>query len=150
MATLQNTNDFREAIRYLQSVNHFGDVILQLNVGDTLAECEVLDDDTLTDITPDVPTLEAGLDGANADISEQTARDTVLANAKAQAAAIPSWATWTEAEALAWHDTNITNALPVANLAAANAVLDKLATENRALVRMVIALRNQLYPDLQD
>jgi hypothetical protein len=74
----------------------------------------------------------------------------VQANAKTQAAAIPNWATWTEAQALAWHDTNITNAIPVANLAAANVVLDKLATENRALVRMVIALRNKLYPDLQE
>jgi hypothetical protein len=73
----------------------------------------------------------------------------VQANAKSQAAAIPSWASWTEAEALAWHDTNIANALPVANLAAANVVLAKFEQENRALVRMVIALRNQLYPDLQ-
>jgi hypothetical protein len=73
----------------------------------------------------------------------------VQANAKSQAAAIPSWASWTEAEALAWHDTNITNALPVANLAAANTVLTKLEQENRALIRMVIALRNQVWSDLQ-
>lgn len=149
MATLQTTEHFREAIRYLQSVNHFGSVILQLNIGDTVAECEVLDDATLTDLTPDTATLESALDSANADIAVQEAQATVQASAKTQAAAIPSWASWTEAEALAWHDTNITNALPVANLAAANTVLDKLATENRALIRMVIALRNQLYPDLQ-
>ena len=80
--------------------------------------------------------------------TEQTAV-LVQTAAKAQAAAIPSWAAWTEAEALAWHDTNIANALPVANLAAANVVLGKLEQENRALVRMVIALRNQIWSDLQ-
>ena len=66
MATLQTTNDFREAVRHLQSINHFGDVILQVNIGDTVAECEVLDDDTLTILTPDTATLEAALDSANA------------------------------------------------------------------------------------
>lgn len=149
MATLQTTEDFRKAISYLQNVNHFGNVTLQMNIGDTVAECEVLDDDTLTDITPDTATLEAALDSANAALTEQAAQATVQANAKVQASAIPNWATWTEAEALAWHDTNIANALPVANLAAANVVLDRLATENRALVRMVIALRNQVWSDLQ-
>lgn len=86
MATLQTTNDFRDAIRYLQSIDHFGSVILQVNVGDTVAECEVLDDDTLTDITPDTVTLEAALDSANAEISESEtkaiARTLMLSDAK--------------------------------------------------------------------
>lgn len=69
MAVLQTTEDFRKAIAYLQSVDYFGAVILQLNIGDTVAECEVLDDATLTDITPDTPTLESALDNANADIA---------------------------------------------------------------------------------
>lgn len=78
------------------------------------------------------------------------AAETVQANAKVQAQNIPNWASWTEAEALAWHDANIANALPVANLSSANTVLARLEQENRALIRMVIALRNQAWSDLQD
>lgn len=149
MSAIISTEDFRKAVAYLQSTNYFGAVVLSLNIGDIVAECEVLDDDTLTDITPDTATLESALDSANAQLTEQAAVATVQANAKTQAAAIPSWASWTEAEALAWHDANIATQLPVANLAAANTVLAKMEQENRALIRMVIALRNQLYPDLQ-
>jgi len=69
--------------------------------------------------------------------------------AKTKASAIPNWASWTEVEALNWHDTNIQNALPVANLTEANTVIQKLETENRALLRMVLALRNKVFPDLE-
>jgi hypothetical protein len=70
MAILQSTEDFRLAIAYLQSVNHFGAIVLQLNIGEIVAECEVLDDATLTDITPDTATLESALDNANAEITQ--------------------------------------------------------------------------------
>lgn len=61
---------------------------------------------------------------------------------------IPGWATWSTDEALAWHDANIGDVLPVANLTEANAVLEKLAQENRALVQMVLALRDATWPNL--
>jgi hypothetical protein len=77
MATLQSINDFREAISYLQSVDHVGSAVLQVNVGDTVAECEVLDDETRTDITPDMATLESALDSANAEIATQQTIETL-------------------------------------------------------------------------
>ncbi len=73
----------------------------------------------------------------------------VMNGAAAQAANIPQWASWTEAQALSWHDTNIGSLLPVANLAQANSVLAAMNTELRALIRMVIALRNYAFPRLQ-
>lgn len=150
MATLQTINDFREAITYLRKIDYFGDTTLHIGIGDTVAECEVLDDETLTILTPDTPTLETALDGALADMAAQETVASVQANAKAQAAAIPNWASWTEEEVLTWFDTNITNALPAANLAGANVVLGRMATAQRAMARMIVALRNAQYPDLQD
>jgi len=50
---------------------------------------------------------------------------------------IPDWATWDEATALAFFDANVTTA------ASAIPVL-------RAMVRMLIALRNETWPGLQD
>jgi ribosomal protein L10 len=81
--------------------------------------------------------------------TESEAIQTVENNAKAQAQNIPAWASWTESEALNWHDTNIAAKLPVASLTEANVLLTVLETENRALVRMVIALRNKIFPDLE-
>jgi len=76
---------------------------------------------------------------------------------------IPGWATWTEAEALAWATTNLVDqvtalaaVLPVANLTEANdalaeiyATLDKLVVAQQAQARMLIAIRNKLWPDLE-
>jgi hypothetical protein len=90
MAILQTTEDFRKAIAHLQSVNHFGSVTLQLNIGDTVAECEVLDDDTLTDITPSIPTLESALDAALVTSSTANAETTQAANAKTALQALMS------------------------------------------------------------
>lgn len=86
--------------------------------------------------------------------------------AKGKVAAIPSWASWTEDEALAWHDTNIADPLTTvpdidgltaqqfqANVQAIMAlyqdVLAMIETENRALVRMALALRNETWPGLE-
>lgn len=80
---------------------------------------------------------------------EQQAED-LQADTVNQVSAIPNWASWDETTALNWHDTNIAANLPVANLTEANAVLADLETENRALVRMVIAMRNKLWPHLQE
>lgn len=154
MATIDNRTKWRDAAAHWITVNRQTITGIPGSVPPSDEDFDpllgVITDGTGANITPSLATLEAALDSANAAVVVKAAQVAVQANAKAQAAAIPSWAEWTEAEALAWHDTNITNALPVANLAAANVVLDRLATENRALIRMVIALRNQVWSDLQE
>lgn len=74
----------------------------------------------------------------------------VAEGALSQAAAIPQWAHWTMAQALDWHDTNITNHLPISNLSQANAVLAAMNMELRALVRLCVALRNRFFTGLQE
>jgi len=72
--------------------------------------------------------------------SDQTAQlaiDIVKADAQTQASNIPNWATWNEVTALAWFDANVTStadALPVM----------------RAMIRLLIALRNEAWPKLQE
>ena len=82
----------------------------------------------------------------------EEAAETTVAN-------IPGWATWTEAEALAWHDVNIAD--PIENapvVTSQNAVqvlqgvvdmLRIMEDENRALVRMALAMRNKIWPNLE-
>lgn len=74
----------------------------------------------------------------------------VQESAKTQVQAIPSWASWTEAQVLAWFDTNVANLLPAVNLAEANTIMQNMATAQRAMVRMLVALRNETWPDLQE
>ena len=64
-------------------------------------------------------------------VEEQREQD-----AEQAVANIPNWATWTEAEALVWFDAN------VVDLASARTVL-------RALVQIVLAMRNKLWPNLE-
>ena len=85
--------------------------------------------------------------------------------AEAKAAAIPDWATWTETEALAWFQTNIADLLAAIpdidtlidtqyqnNAKAIAAQYQKIITAqaqaNRALIRMILALRDQIWPGL--
>ncbi len=89
---------------------------------------------TLAELEVAWPDVEAAL------LTEQQAADkaeATLAEADAQSAAIPGWATWTEAEVVAYIDTN------VVDLASAKAVL-------RAMARMLVALRNKNWPNLQE
>lgn len=61
----------------------------------------------------------------------------VKSDAQSHAANIPNWATWDEATALAWFDANVTtaaDALPVL----------------RAMIRLLVALRNETWPGLQE
>lgn len=91
------------------------------------------------------------------DTNTRTATQTAAAEdaarkaaAKTTAAAIPSWATWTEAQALAWLDGHVssTQVSAISSLAEAKAVLADMATLNRALVRLVVALRDHSWPEL--
>lgn len=72
------------------------------------------------------------------------------AAAKTNAAAIPSWATWDEAEVQAWIDGKFdqTTVDAISDLASAKAVIGDMATALRAMARMVIALRDAQWPDL--
>lgn len=65
---------------------------------------------------------------------------------------IPGWATWNEAEALAWLNNNLSDAQVdlVANLADARALMKKQNTAIKAMAQMLIALRNHSFPGLED
>ena len=92
----------------------------------------------------------------------QAARKT---NAAKTARAIPSWATWTQAEADAWATTNIATPLATARtslpatltLATARAafvvllnILDKMWQLQKANAQMTLALRDEIWPDLSE
>jgi len=87
--------------------------------------------------------------------------------AETNAGNIPGWAHWTEAEAETWFNTNIDTPLADARtsidgLAALNIttfkavinglldILDSMATMIWAMARMIIALRNKTWPNLQE
>lgn len=65
---------------------------------------------------------------------------------------IPGWATWSEAEALDWWNTNLSDAQvdAVANLADAKVILKRQNAAIRAMARMLIAMRDRLWPGLAD
>ena len=80
--------------------------------------------------------------------------------ARAAAKAIPSWATWTEEEALSWATTNIgtpllegRNSLPTTltltstrlSILTIITIMDKMFTLQYAIIRMIIALRNKVF-----
>lgn len=90
--------------------------------------------------------------------------DAVEQNAIHQAKNIPGWATWDETQAQTWHDDNIRNPIDqlkidvvnITNLATALPVLvtivdvlDKLGVEGWSEARMLIALRNKVFPNLE-
>jgi uncharacterized membrane protein len=87
-----------------------------------------------------LPTEQEIIDAWQLIIEEQNKQieiGNVKDNAKTQFRNIPNWASWTEDETLTWFDANVTNAssaLPVM----------------RNMIRMLIALRNEVYPDLQE
>lgn len=102
------------------------------------------------DITPDEPTLTQALVDLAIQESNQQSSNAVQAGAKAQMQAIPNWASWTEAQALNFYDVNVTDEITnVTNLAEAKAMLAQMATAQRNIIRMTIALRNEALSDLQ-
>jgi hypothetical protein len=79
-------------------------------------------------------------------------RDAVQSGAQAQAAAIPSFAFWTEQRGLDWIANHIGPARidGITNLAEAKAVMNDQTIAFEALWRMIVAMRNQLWPNLQE
>lgn len=86
------------------------------------------------------PTAEQQLEAAAHQISEQSL---------AQAGAIAGWARTSEPDALAWHDANIRAPLDALADGPQKTLLQAMATEQRAILRLVIALRNRTWPHLE-
>src|SRR5574341_1736014 len=99
---------------------------------------------SLSEVLAIWPTIQAELQALdNQNLLQQAA--------KSVAAAIPNWATWTQAEFQAWYDANIspTQINAITSLAEAKSILLKQSAAIEALAKMAVAMRNQLWPDLQ-
>lgn len=137
--------EWANAIQQLISEGYFGAVVLSHNGSSRdedglpilYAELFILDDETQTDIKPSEQVLIDALSRWQTAQLAVDAIENVKAGAKTQAGNIPAWAGWTEAQALAWIDANVNS------LASAKVAL-------RAMAQMLIALRNETWPDLQD
>ena len=73
-------------------------------------------------------------------IADEMDTAAILAGAKTQVQNIPGWASWDEQTADDWITANVEP-----ELSSAPATLQAL----RAMARLLIALRNEIYPDLQ-
>lgn len=74
---------------------------------------------------------------------------TIQAASKEHIKAIPGWARWTVEEAGEWYGENVSDLLPVANLADANIVLANMAQAQWAEIQMLLEIRNRLWPELE-
>ncbi len=93
-------------------------------VGDDVAEAQTQIQTVIDSHTPDPLYFPEDLERIRQEQAEQNVSD------------IPGWATWTEAEALAWFDANVTDTATAIQV-------------ERALVRIVLAMRNKLWPNLE-
>jgi hypothetical protein len=98
------------------------------------------------------------------DKTDEQLAEIVRAGAKSQIQGIPGWFKWDEETALAWHDEHVGDVIDpvpddltglsqlqlVGHIETLIAVNKSMNTELRAMARMMIALRNELNPDLQD
>lgn len=75
--------------------------------------------------------------------------DAIQAAAKENVKTIPGWARWTVEEAGDWYAANVSDLLPVANLAEANELLANMATAQWAEIQMLLEIRNRLWPELE-
>lgn len=109
--------------------------------------------------TPEIPKPTEAEVYAEWDIfqAEQEAEATDAASdelkvtaAKSRVKVIPGWATWNEATALNWHDQRLSDAVidAIGSLAEAKVILKHIATENRAIIRMLLSLRDHTWPGL--
>ena len=75
-----------------------------------------------------------------------------LQAAESNAKAVPGWATWDEAQFLDWFGSNLSDAQvdAVANLADAKVMLKKQNAGIRAMGRLLIALRDRVFPTLPE
>lgn len=73
--------------------------------------------------------------------SENQLIDEVAESAKTATQAIPNWAGWTETQVLDWMTTNMASEL---------SSTPNTETAIRSMARLLVALRNQVWPDLQE
>lgn len=73
-------------------------------------------------------------------------------DARSTAKVIPNWATWSQTDLQTWYDANIsaTQINAAGSLATLKPIIVKQSAAILALGQMLIALRDQLWPDLQD
>jgi hypothetical protein len=112
------------------------DSLLPTGVFEGLADCLETMGQVCVDTARDLDTGEIAV--VQAAIDAHVARDwhAVEQSAEDDIRSIPGWSTWTEAEALAWFDSNITVTGPERALLRAN-------------LRLSIAMRNKLFPRLE-
>ncbi len=109
-------------------------------VGPDIGKYELLDWRDKAQAKPKLAEIEAAWPDVEAALlAEQQAAvkvEATLAESVTQSAAIPGWATWTEQQVIDHIQTNVTD------LASAKTVLI-------AMARMLVALRNRNWPNLQ-
>lgn len=71
---------------------------------------------------------------------------------KTNAANIPNWATWTQAEWTAFFDTNLSDAQAelVTNITTAKVMIKRQNEVINAMAKMLMALRDETWPDLPE
>lgn len=132
------------SIQQLLSEGFFGAITLFHNGSQTTpeglslpyADLQILDDATQLSVKPSEQVLIDALARWQLADDALDAVNQVKQSAKTQALNIPAWADWTEAQAQDYIETNVTT------LASAKVVL-------KAMARMLVALRNETWPDLQ-
>lgn len=92
-------------------------------------------------------------------LEEEVVRDSIVnkrafreRSARLTAAAVPNWATWSQADWESYFNANLAsgNVTSIANLADAKAMLTKQNTVINALAKIVLAMRDQVWPDLPE
>jgi len=127
-------NEFRIAINYLVKTSYFDENVTLFIAAD---QQRAINDETGENLTPDQATLDQALLDARDAAQEQREDELIQEGAEDQVAAIPNWAGWTEQQATGWIDENVTD------LASAKQAL-------RAMARLLVALRNERWPNLQE
>ena len=98
---------------------------------------------TLTDVDTEQETIGRAIvadhDATQKSQSELNAE--ISASAKTDVQAIPNWAGWTETQVLDWMTTNLSSEL---------SGTPNTETALRSMARLLVALRNQAWPDLQE
>lgn len=82
----------------------------------------------------------------------ETDEQSRLDSAKSTADAIPNWATWTQAEWSTYFDSNLSDAEVdlVTSLATARVMLKRQNLVINNMAKIIIAMRDQLWPDLPE
>ncbi len=87
----------------------------------------------------------------NSSEQKQIANEQKESQAKESVKVIPGWATWTEQELLDWISNNIssTQITAVNDLTSAKVILQRQSTAITAMGRMLLAMRDKIWPDLE-